>query len=32
MARTFTNISGDLFSAVIIDKLDGTLNKKIYNS
>jgi Na+/H+-dicarboxylate symporter len=32
MARTFCNISGDLFATVVIDKLDGTLDKKKYAS
>jgi Na+/H+-dicarboxylate symporter len=32
MARTFTNITGDVFSAVIVDRLDDTLNEDVYNS
>lgn len=32
MARTFGNISGDVFSAVIVDRLDNTLDVKKWNS
>jgi Na+/H+-dicarboxylate symporter len=32
MIRTFGNISGDVFSALLLDRLDNTIDKKIYNS
>lgn len=32
MIRTLGNITGDIFSALIVDKLDMTLDKKTYNS
>jgi len=32
MMRTFGNISGDVFSALLLDRIDGTMDKDIYNS
>ncbi len=32
MARTFGNISGDVLSSVIVDRLDDTLDKKTWDS
>ena len=32
MMRTYGNISGDVFSALLLDKIDGTLDVEKYNS
>jgi len=32
MARTFGNLTGDILSAVIVDKFSGSLNKEIWDS
>lgn len=32
MIRTFGNVTGDVLSAVIIDRLDGTLDKKVWDA
>lgn len=31
MMRTFGNMTGDVLSAVIVDRLDGTLDEKVWN-
>ncbi len=32
MMRTFTNITGDVFAALVVDRLAGSLDEKIYNA
>ena len=30
MARTFVNFTGDIYSAVVVDRLSGTMNVEAY--